>query len=492
MAIYSASVKVISRAAGRSATGAAAYRAGVSLTDARSGLTHDYTRKSGVVSSEILLPALAPAAMRDRSTLWNAAEAAEVRKDARTARELILALPHELGGAGRAAAARKVGQWLVDRYGVAADVSIHKPDRMGDERNHHAHILFTVRAVGKDGMGAKTRALDDRTKGAVEIEAIREAWEQIANTALAAAGSAERIDRRSHKELGIELPPQIHEGVRATQMRRRGAKIRESAVVVDFKGREIDYPAIDQGHTRAEHNAEIINLQKYRDTLDEQHEQSRAEREELQLEQQIGALQERAQTISGSIESLEAALGNLGNSAEATTLRARLWNALEQAFRITFFRRQLEQQIEQRHELDAQREELKRVHREIAALEEQKRATRAMLDHNRELFAKVKLMPARLNGIPPYDIKLAVPPSAAFNEAATRSALHRQSTASLERGIDSPPTKAARPEMATVALRQDVLQVKELLSRSKPRPRATEQGAYTAADIGAALRRKKV
>ena len=123
MAIFSASVRTISRATGRSATAAAAYRSGTILADARSGLTHDYTAKGGVVGSVIVLPAGAAAAFADRSTLWNAAEAAEKRKDARVARELILALPHELDDEGRAATALAMAEWLAARYGVAVELS---------------------------------------------------------------------------------------------------------------------------------------------------------------------------------------------------------------------------------------------------------------------------------------------------------------------------------------------------------------------------------
>src|SRR3546814_1528895 len=48
MASFHLAVKAIGRSAGRSATAAAAYRAGVEITDERTGLVHDYTRKQGV------------------------------------------------------------------------------------------------------------------------------------------------------------------------------------------------------------------------------------------------------------------------------------------------------------------------------------------------------------------------------------------------------------------------------------------------------------
>ena len=60
MAIAVCSVKVISRGKGRSAVAAAAYRAGVTLQNDYDGLTHSYTRKTGIIHSEILAPAGAP------------------------------------------------------------------------------------------------------------------------------------------------------------------------------------------------------------------------------------------------------------------------------------------------------------------------------------------------------------------------------------------------------------------------------------------------
>ena len=59
MAIYHLSVKPISRAGGRSATAAAAYRSGELVHDLTSDEVFDYTRKRGVEHSEIVLPTAA-------------------------------------------------------------------------------------------------------------------------------------------------------------------------------------------------------------------------------------------------------------------------------------------------------------------------------------------------------------------------------------------------------------------------------------------------
>src|SRR5580693_3090731 len=101
MAIYRLSADIVKRSAGRTATAAVAYRAGEVITDARTGLVFDYSRRRGVLHAEIIAPEGAPAWMRDRSLLWNGVEAAEKRKDAQLAREIELALPHELDGVQR-------------------------------------------------------------------------------------------------------------------------------------------------------------------------------------------------------------------------------------------------------------------------------------------------------------------------------------------------------------------------------------------------------
>lgn len=215
-----------------------AYRAGVALVDERTGLAHDYTRRDGVVSAEIVLP---DGGTADRSVLWNAAEAAEKRKDGRTAREWVIALPSELDDDDRRELARSFGVELARRYGVAVDVAVHAPDRGGDQRNHHAHVLTTTRQVERTPtgvvLGEKATIEQSDTKrraaglgpAADDVTAIRGLWEEMANAALERAGRGERIDRRSLAAQGIEREPTIHLGPVATEMERRGRPGERSA-----------------------------------------------------------------------------------------------------------------------------------------------------------------------------------------------------------------------------------------------------------------------
>jgi len=145
MAIYHFSVKVISRAAGRSAVGAAAYRAGERLHDERLERDHDFRAKSGVEHSEILLPKDAPEQWRDRERLWNDVEAFEKRKDAQLAREVEFSIPRKMSKAEGIELARDfVAAEFVDR-GMIADLNVHWDIGADGQPKPHAHVMLTMR-----------------------------------------------------------------------------------------------------------------------------------------------------------------------------------------------------------------------------------------------------------------------------------------------------------------------------------------------------------
>lgn len=223
---YHCSVKVITRSTGRTAIAAAAYRSGTRLHDNQLDKTYDYTRRSGVEASFIVAPENAPAWTYDLETLWNQAQAKDNRVNSCLARECELALPSELDAATREELAREFAEHLADRYGVAVSVALHEPSRHGDERNYHAHIMFTTRRMDAEGLGKKTRQLDERKTGAGEIEHIREYTASLINSYLEDAGSDERVDHRSFKDRGIEQTPTGHLGVEATSLERRGEQSR--------------------------------------------------------------------------------------------------------------------------------------------------------------------------------------------------------------------------------------------------------------------------
>lgn len=256
MAIYHLSVKAISRSAGRTSTAAAAYRAGVEITDARTGEVHDYTRKRGVVSTDLVLPKGAPEWAADRSALWNAAEQAERRKDACVAREYEVALPAELSPEGRRQLALDFAKEMADREGCAVDVAIHEPGREGDDRNHHAHILRTTRKVGPEGL---TDKLDTEKAGRNrrdDLEGVRARWAELCNERLRDAGIEAAVDHRSLKAQGIDREPTRHLGPTASAVERRTG---------DASRRRLDF---DQAVTeRLTRSKELGQLERERDTL---------------------------------------------------------------------------------------------------------------------------------------------------------------------------------------------------------------------------------
>ncbi len=204
MAIYHFSVKVISRATGASAVASAAYRAASRLHDERLDRDHDFTNKSGVVHSEVMLPDGAPEHLSDRATLWNTVEAGERRKDAQLSREVEFAIPREMDQAQGIDLARDyVQREMVDR-GMVADLNVHwdiGPDGLAKP---HAHVMLSMREVGEDGFGAKVRDWN-RTE---LVEHWREAWADHVNERLAQLDIDARIDHRSLDAQGIDLEPQ--------------------------------------------------------------------------------------------------------------------------------------------------------------------------------------------------------------------------------------------------------------------------------------------
>jgi ATP-dependent exoDNAse (exonuclease V) alpha subunit len=217
MAIYRLSVVVVKRSEGRSAVAAAAYRSGTRLEDRRSGKVFDYRRKR-VLHQRILAPFHAPAWIHDRERLWNTAEAAEKRKDAQLAREIHLALPHELDEVARAGLVERFVQEQFVSRGMVADIALHPPDRDGDGRNFHAHVLLSLRPIAGDGFGPKEREWNDEEL----LKQWRASWAMAVNAALEQAGEAARVDHRSLQAQGVDRVAQRHVGPAATELERRG------------------------------------------------------------------------------------------------------------------------------------------------------------------------------------------------------------------------------------------------------------------------------
>ena len=147
MAIYHCSIKIISRGKGKSAVAAAAYRSGETLTNHYDGVTHDFTRKGGIVHTEILLPPHAPPDFADRSILWNSVEKIEKAKNSQLAREIEIALPVELDREQQIQLIREYVKENFVSVGMCADFAIHDKQ----DGNPHAHIMLTMRPLEQSG-----------------------------------------------------------------------------------------------------------------------------------------------------------------------------------------------------------------------------------------------------------------------------------------------------------------------------------------------------
>jgi ATP-dependent exoDNAse (exonuclease V) alpha subunit len=224
VAIYHLTVKCLSRSKGQSATAAAAYRSAQKIRDDRTGELHDYSRKSGVLHREMVTPAGAPAWAHDRERLWNAAEAAETRKNSTIAREFEIALPAELKAHERTRLAVDFARAIATKHRCVVDVSVHRPGRGGDTRNHHAHLFCSTRRLEPQGFTEKTRELDDFKTG--EVVYWREQWAALTNDRLKERGSPERVDHRTLAAQGIDRAPTLHKGPMLTALERRGIEAR--------------------------------------------------------------------------------------------------------------------------------------------------------------------------------------------------------------------------------------------------------------------------
>jgi len=218
MAIFHLVTKNISRAKGQNAVAKGAYNARDRLTDERTGEAKDYSQKEGLMFSGIFAPKNAPDWAHDRAQLWNHAEAAETRKNSRTAREIEIALPHELTEQQREYLVKDFVREQFVRRGMVADVNIHAPHQDGDGRNYHAHILLTTREISPEGFTEKNRDWNTTET----LEKWREGWERTANRYLERHGHEARIDRRTLEAQGIDREPSQHIGPQITAMQRRG------------------------------------------------------------------------------------------------------------------------------------------------------------------------------------------------------------------------------------------------------------------------------
>ena len=265
-------VKIIQRSKRQSAVASAAYRSGEKITNEWDGMTHDYTRKGGVICSDILLPSHAPPEYADRQTLWNAVEKAERGKNAQLAYSFDIALQNEFSLEENIALAR---QFLLENFvsrGMTVDVAFHeKETEEGGTPNPHFHFLCPIRPMNPDGTwGFKqhrvyrldedgNRIRDQNGKFLFDavpttdwgdpetLEQWRKAWADVCNAKFVEKGLDIRIDHRSYERQGLDLLPTVHEGAAVQAMEKKGIRTEKgefnrwikatNAVIRDIRGK---------------------------------------------------------------------------------------------------------------------------------------------------------------------------------------------------------------------------------------------------------------
>lgn len=278
MAIYHCTCKIISRGQWRSAVGAAAYRSGEKLYNEYDGIEHDYTKKGGVVYSEIMLCENAPKEYQDRQTLWNAVEQIEKSSKAQLAREYEVALPVELSREEQIKLVRDFAKENFVDNGMCVDFSIHDKE----DGNPHAHIMLTTRPIEQDNSwGVKQKKeyiLDkngqkqyDKKKQTYKCKTVkttnwdskeflqrsRESWAEKVNQELEKKSLPQRIDHRSLKEQGVDRVPTIHEGG-ARKLEKRGIKTDRGKINREIKTANGQMQTIDILTKQTQ--KEIINI----------------------------------------------------------------------------------------------------------------------------------------------------------------------------------------------------------------------------------------
>lgn len=252
------SVNIISRGKGKSAVASAAYISGEKIKNEWDGVTHDYTKKQGVISKEIFLPDHAPEEYKDRKTLWNSVELFEKNSNAQLARNFIISLPKELSIEENKKMIEEYIQTNFVKEGMIVDLAIHDESREGNQ-NIHAHIMTIVRPINEDGTwGQKSKKeyiLDEKGEKILNkngkpktrkveltswndkgnVEKWRENFSNLCNEYLAKNDIEKRVDHRSFKRQGIKQIPTIHLGASASAMERKGIRTEKGDINREIK-----------------------------------------------------------------------------------------------------------------------------------------------------------------------------------------------------------------------------------------------------------------
>lgn len=237
---YHSHLDIVSRGKNKSIIAAAAYRSGSTLYEERKKRWHNFSRKPGVVYTEIMLPPNAPREYLNRQTLWMAVDRAEKRDDAQTARYLEFALSNKLTRKEQIAFVRSYVNDNFISKGMCCDFCLHD---LGGGRPH-VHLLLTLREVSRNGFDKlKNRKWNQRKYATIWRADLAERM----NREFRRMGLPDRVSHLSFKDLSIDREPTIYLGKRVRVLEKRG-------IIVDrvVKNKEITWRNIEKqrGHER--------------------------------------------------------------------------------------------------------------------------------------------------------------------------------------------------------------------------------------------------
>lgn len=219
MSLYSCSISNIKRSNGRSSVAKAAYNSRSELLDKRTNNKYDYSQKQDLGFSQIITPQNAPAWASNRQKLWSKNELVNKRRDARVAKEIMVALPRELTKNQQLNLVQKFVTNNLTPLGVIADVNAHELEPSNEaDWNPHVHILITTNHIVDGEFSSKITELNKKEF----VTNLRKAWAEETNLALQTAGEKVRVDHRSNEARGIDRTPQIHLGHKVWAMNKKG------------------------------------------------------------------------------------------------------------------------------------------------------------------------------------------------------------------------------------------------------------------------------
>lgn len=245
------------RSKNHSAVAGAAYRLGLKLIDERTGVCHDFHRRSlrgEIVLALTLAPEGSPTWATQPQALWNRVEASEKRKDAQLARDYRIPVPLGLSSDQASVLAEQMARFISDNLKTPVSVGVHRDsevDVLGEKKasekvGYHAHLYFPTRRLacfeetgkttdalgGADGageeagFGSKLTILSNKNTSAAFVEMLNAKWAELSNELAGANGLQADYDHRSYTRQGVDLTPRPTVGQVATALERKGMETR--------------------------------------------------------------------------------------------------------------------------------------------------------------------------------------------------------------------------------------------------------------------------